>query len=83
MQRAGFNDSVADLEKIIHKYKNLNDIFSDIKNISEKNILISRKKSFTPNSIFIEAEDYLFKNYSQNSHILIPFNIIYVSGWKK
>ncbi len=83
MQRAGFSDSVADLEKIVCQYKNISDLFSDIRDLSEKNILTSRKKSFTPNSIFIEAEKYLLTKYAQNSRILIPYNIIYVSGWKK
>ena len=48
-----------------------------------KNILSSRKKSFTPKSIFKEAENYLYKNYSENSEIKIPYNIIFVSGWIK
>ena len=82
MQRAGFNDPVADIEKIFYQYNNIADIFVDVKKLSEKNILVSRKKSFTPKSIFIEAENFLYRNYYKNSKILIPFNVIFVSGWK-
>jgi len=83
MQRAGFNDSLADLEKIILKYNNINDLLIDIRELSEKNVLISRKKSFTPKSIFKEAEKFLIQKYSKNSNFSVPFNIIFVSGWKK
>tara|TARA_B100000686_G_scaffold240186_1_gene248650 strand:- start:3298 stop:4089 length:792 start_codon:yes stop_codon:yes gene_type:complete len=83
MQRAGFNDSLADLEKIIFKYKNIKDLLIDIRELGEKNILTSRKKTFTPKSIFKEAENFLIKKYSNNSNFSMPFNIIFVSGWKK
>jgi len=83
MQRAGFINPVVDVEKVVYKYKNIFDIIYDVRKLSEKNILSSRKKSFTPKSIFKEAENYLYKNYSENTEIKIPYNIIFVSGWKK
>ncbi len=82
MQRVGFYGTVADQEKIIHKYNNINDILIDVRSMSENNILNSRKKSFTPISVFNEAEKFLFKNYSKNSIISIPYYVIFISGWK-
>ena len=83
MQRAGFNNPVADVEKIIYSYKNIIEIIYDIRRLSEKNILSARKKSFTPKSIFKEAEKYLYSKHSEKSEIKIPYNIVFVSGWKK
>ena len=59
------------------------EIIYDIRRLSEKNILSARKKSFTPKSIFKEAEKYLYSKHSENSEIKIPYNIVFVSGWKK
>ena len=33
-------------------------------------------------SIFKEAEIYLKENYNKNEKFYIPFNIIFVTGWK-
>ena len=83
MQRVGFKDSLTDLEKKFLEYKNIKDLLLDVRELDEKNVLTSRKKSFTPKSIFKEAENFLIKNYSDGSNFSIPFNIIFVSGWKK
>lgn len=82
MQRAGFTMPMADQEKIIKKYKSLDYLLKDIRSFNEKNILTTRPKNFTPRSVFKEAEKYLMKNYKNQSTFSIPFNIIFVMGWK-
>ena len=82
MQRAGFIMPMADQEKIIKKYTNLMDLLKDIRSFNEKNILTARSKKFTPKSIFKETEIYLMKTYKNQSSFSIPFNIIFVMGWK-
>jgi SAM-dependent methyltransferase len=82
LQRAGFTMPIADQEKTIKKYSCIGDLLTDIKSFNEKNNLIARSKAFTPKSIFDEAEIYIKKNYSKNKCFSIPFNIIYVTGWK-
>jgi ubiquinone/menaquinone biosynthesis C-methylase UbiE len=82
MQRAGFSLPMADQEKIIKKYTNLEYLMKDIRSFNEKNILCARSKKFTPRTVFKEAEVYLMKNYKKQSTFSIPFNIIFVMGWK-
>ena len=82
MQRAGFIMPMADQEKIIKKYSNLKNLLVDIKSFNDKNILSVRPKNFTPKSIFKEAEMQLMRTNNNQSNFSIPFNIIYVMGWK-
>ena len=82
LQRAGFAMPMADQEKITKEYTHINDLFYDIRSFNETNNLNSRPKSFTPKSIFKEAEIYLKENYNKNEKFYIPFNIIFVTGWK-
>ena len=82
LQRAGFVMPMADQEKIVKSYKNISNLFTDIRSFNECNNLNSRPKTFTPKSIFKEAEIYLKNNYSNNIEFLIPYNIIFVTGWK-
>lgn len=82
LQRAGFDMPMADQEKFIKEYSCLDDLLKDIRSFNENNNLIARPKTFTPKSVFKEAENYLKKNYSNNTNISIPFNIIYITGWK-
>ena len=73
---------MADQEKITKEYTHINDLFYDIRSFNENNNLNSRPKNFTPKSIFKEAEIYLKENYNKNEKFYIPFNIIFVTGWK-
>lgn len=82
LQRAGFTMPMADQEKITKEYTNINDLFYEIRSFNETNNLNSRPKNFTPKSIFKEAEIYLKENYNKKEKFYIPFNIIFVTGWK-
>lgn len=82
LQRAGFAMPMADQEKIIQKYSNINHLLKDIRSFNESNKLNAVSKTFTPRSIFKEAEFYLQDNYFENKKFSIPFNIIFVTGWK-
>ena len=82
LQRAGFSMPMADQEKIVKSYSNINYLLKDIRSFNENNNLITRPKTFTPKIIFDEAEIYLKDNYSDNGKFYMPFNVIFVTGWK-
>jgi len=83
LQRAGFSMPMADQEKIVKEYTNIDYLLNDIRSFNENNNLSSRPKTFTPKSIFAEAEIYLKTNYNNNNeNFYMPFNIIFVTGWK-
>ncbi|MBH88180.1 MAG: hypothetical protein CMJ12_03370 [Pelagibacterales bacterium] len=82
LQRAGFAMPMADQEKIVKGYTNISNLFTDIRSFNENNNLNGRSRAFTPKSIFKEAEIYLKENYSNNKEFLIPYNVIFVTGWK-
>ena len=82
MQRAGFIMTMADQEKLLKEYSCLQDLLYEIKSFNDKNILSVRPKHFTPKSIFKEAEAYLMRKKNNQEKISMPFNIIFVMGWK-
>ena len=82
MQRAGFIMPMADQEKLLKEYSCLKDLLYEIKSFNDKNILSVRPKHFTPKSIFKEAEAYLMRKKNNQEKISMPFNIIFVMGWK-
>ena len=82
MQRAGFIMTMADQEKLLKEYSCLKDLLYEIKSFNDKNILSVRPKHFTPKSIFKEAEAYLMRKKNNQEKISMPFNIIFVMGWK-
>ena len=49
---------------------------------NDKNILTTRPKYFTPKSVFQEAEKYLVRTNDNQPKFSMPFNIIFVMGWK-
>ena len=82
MQRAGFIMPMADQEKLLKEYSCLKDLLYEIKSFNDKNILSVRPKHFTPKSIFKEAEIHLMRKKNNQEKISMPFNIIFVMGWK-
>jgi len=82
IQRAGFSMPMADQEKILKQYSSITDLFIEIRSFNDKNVLTTRPKSFTPKSIFKEAEKHLIRTSNNQSKFSIPFNIIFVMGWK-
>ena len=82
MQRAGFIMTMADQEKLLKEYSCLQDLLYEIKSFNDKNILSVRPKHFTPKSIFKEAEVHLMRKKNSQEKFAMPFNIIFVMGWK-
>ena len=82
MQRAGFSMPMADQERVLKEYSSLTDLFIDIRSFNERNVLTARPKNFTPKSVFKEAEKYLIRTNNDKSKFPMPFNIIFVMGWK-
>jgi SAM-dependent methyltransferase len=82
IQRAGFSMPMADQERTLKQYSSITDLFIEIRSFNDKNVLTTRPKSFTPKSIFKEAEKHLIRTSNNQSKFSIPFNIIFVMGWK-
>lgn len=82
LQRAGFTMPMADQERILKGYTKISHLLTDIRSFNEHHNLISRSTTFTNKSTFQLAEFYLKENYSKDEKFFIPFNIIFVTGWK-
>jgi SAM-dependent methyltransferase len=82
LQRAGFSMPMADQERNLKQYSNIRDLFIEIRSFNDKNILTTRPKCFTPKSVFQEAEKYLVRKNDNKPKFSMPFNIIFVMGWK-
>ena len=82
IQRAGFSMPMADQERKLKQYSSIKDLFIEIRSFNDKNVLTARPRSFTPKSIFKEAEKYLINKSEEPSVFSMPFNIIFVMGWK-
>ena len=83
--RCGFVEPVADNEVITGHYNNLNKLFSDLKNIGERNILHARSSRFLPRTFFNELEKTYSDKFSinENDGDFLPatFEIIYLTGF--
>ena len=73
---------MADQERNLKQYSNIRDLFIEIRSFNDKNILTTRPKYFTPKYVFQEAEKYLFRTNDNQPKFSMPFNIIFVMGWK-
>jgi SAM-dependent methyltransferase len=82
LAKAGFGNSVSDLEKIEIEYSNPQHLLQDLKNMAQSNVLNKRsRRFFTKNFLQKLCQNYQ-KNY-QNRKVLATFEIITVSGFKK
>ena len=83
MQRTGFNLPVIDSEKITVTYENPFKLFHDLRYMGESNIILERRKTFTPRSFFMDvAEEYHKKFSEDDGRIVATFEIIFILGWK-
>ena len=83
MQRAGFNLPVIDSEKITVTYDNTFKLMQDLRLMGESNIMLQRRKNFTPRQFFQKVEEIYKDKYAENDgRITSTFEIIFMLGWK-
>lgn len=83
MQRAGFNLPVIDSEKITVTYENIFKLMEDLRLMGESNIILNRKKTFTPRQFFMDVNTRYLEKFSEpNGRIFATFEIIFLLGWK-
>ena len=81
-QRIGFIEIVADQNIVNNKYMDLKELLKDIRSFGTTNLLIERRKKFTPSVIFKMLENKLQNTSKNNLGFLIPCNIIFITCWK-
>lgn len=78
LRRAGFKDAITDTLEIPVAYASPLDLLMHLKSMGETNVLVSRKKGLTLPKLF---QAFLEKLGSEP--ITIPWNVIFLTGWKK
>ena len=86
--KIGLNNCVVDRDIIKVSYKNIIDLFLDIKEMGETNAILERRKSLTTKNLVQEVEKFYFKNFTDNGSkkdvytINATFEIIFLYGRK-
>ena len=84
LQRANFDLTVVDSEKVKIIYKNIFDIMYDLRGMGEQNTTFNRNKFFTNKKLFNLADQIYRNNYVNNEgKLLNTIEIIFFIGWKK
>lgn len=82
MQRAGFALPVVDQETIEVTYETAFALMQDIRLMGEAGIVLERRKSFTPRSVFLRAaEIYAERHSNAEGRISARFDILFLHGW--
>ena len=86
--KVGLNNCVVDRDIIKVDYKNILDLFLDIKKMGETNAIIGRRKTLMPKKLIHEVEKYYLKNFSEKRQeedaefIRATFEVIFLYGLK-
>lgn len=82
LQRAGFTLPVADIERTIVRYRDLDTLFADLRALGETNILAERSRRFLTRGVFqaMRAE-YEQRFRDPDGRFRATFDIAYLTGW--
>ena len=86
--KVGLSNCVVDRDLIEVNYKEIFDLFFDIKKMGETNAILGRSKSLTSKKLINEVEEIYFKNFSDKKlennfqSIRATFEIIFLYGTK-
>ncbi len=84
LQKAGFSDPVATLDKVDVNYEEPINALKDIKLMGQGNILNSRSKKFANKKFLDEIlNNYAIITNNKGSDIDIKYEIVIIMGWKK
>ncbi len=83
LQQSRFLNSIIDIYTIIAEYKNIYDLFYDLRGMGETNMLYSRNKNSLSIGLIAEIEKFYIDNFSQDgNYIPATFEIIIMQGIK-
>lgn len=83
LKKSEFVNSVLDVYAITVKYKSMLDLFHDLRNMGEANVLHIRNESFLSKSLITEIEKFYVNNFAQDdSCIPATFEVIIMQGTK-
>lgn len=83
MQRAGFALPVVDTETITVDYPDVFALMRDLRGMGETNVLMERRKRFTPRAVFIEAARLYHERCARpDGRVVAQFEIITLTGWR-
>ncbi len=82
LQRAGFALPVADVERTIVHYRELDTLFTDLRALGETNALAGRRTSMLSRKLLAAlAVDYAKRFADADGRLRATFDIIYLTGW--
>lgn len=82
LQRAGFALPVVDQESIDVTYDTAFDLMQDLRKMGEAGLVLERRKTFTPRSVFMRAaEIYAERHSNSDGRIVARFDILFLHGW--
>ena len=84
LQKAGFTNPVANLEKIAVSYKNPFKLLQDLKMMGQGNVLAARSRKFFTKKFLAKILENYQKNYADaQGNVRATFEVITITGWKK
>ena len=82
LQRAGFAMPVADAERVNVRYRSLDSLVKDLRDLGETNALMQRRKSALSRRVLEAARvHYMEQDGEPDGRLRATFDILYVTGW--
>jgi SAM-dependent methyltransferase len=82
LQRAGFSDPVADVERLTVRYRSFGTLREDLRAMGETNSLAGRRRSLLSRRVLATAMTQYQSQYGgEEGKLPATFDIIYLTGW--
>lgn len=81
LQRAGFADPVADVERLDVRYRSFATLAGDLRTLGETNALAQRRRTFLTRGVFAAAlRHYALEDSDSEGRLRATFDVIYLTG---
>jgi SAM-dependent methyltransferase len=81
LQRAGFAMPVADVERTVVRYRDLDTLVGDLRMMGETNALAGRHKQLSRATLAAALAHYQAKHADADGRLRATFDIVYLTGW--
>jgi SAM-dependent methyltransferase len=82
LQRAGFALPVADVERTVVRYRDLSQLFADLRAMGETNALVERSRKSMHRDLLRAAAAHYAENFADpDGRLRATFDIVYLTGW--
>lgn len=81
LQRAGFALPVADVERILVRYRDFSGLLRDLRAHGQTNPLAARHKAFLRRDTLAAALSHYKECHAENGRLKTTFDIVYLTGW--